>query len=103
MAYDRADWHYGGEYPEDLPEENGGTHIGMFLAWAFMTDLEGELHRGDAKASIAEVRARRVTGREFLFEECDGKFWDVDLNEEAMPSPGITTKARCTSQITRRS
>lgn len=19
MAYDRADWHYGGEYPDDLP------------------------------------------------------------------------------------
>jgi hypothetical protein len=30
---DRADWHYGGDYPPDLPSENGGTHIGIYLAW----------------------------------------------------------------------
>jgi hypothetical protein len=29
MSYDRADWHYGGNYPKGLPPENGGTHIGM--------------------------------------------------------------------------
>ena len=82
MAYDRADWHYGGDYPEDLPPENGGTHIGMFLAWAIMNGLEGELHREESPASLAGVRARQMTGRQFLFEECDEKFWDEDLSDE---------------------
>ena len=27
--YDDASWHYGGDFPDDLPEENGATHIGM--------------------------------------------------------------------------
>jgi len=82
MAYDRADWHYGADYPEDLPPENGGTHIGMFLAWAILNSLEGEEHHADCPGSLLAVRARQMTGREFLFRECDEKFWDVDLNDE---------------------
>jgi hypothetical protein len=27
MAYDRADWHYSGNYPPDLPPENGGRTL----------------------------------------------------------------------------
>ena len=45
MAYDKTDWHYGGDYPENLPSKNGGTHIGMFLAWAINNNLEGEILR----------------------------------------------------------
>jgi hypothetical protein len=82
MAYDRADWHSGGDYPDDLPAENGGTHIGMFLAWAISRGLEGELHREESGDELAAVRARRMTGREFLFQVCDGKFWEDDLSEE---------------------
>jgi hypothetical protein len=82
MAYDRADWHYGGDYPEGLPTENGGTHIGMFLAWAIMNGLEGEFHRKESPASLAAVRARQMTGCQFLFKECDEKFWDEDLSAE---------------------
>ena len=82
MAYDRADWHYGGDYPTDLLPENGGTHIGMFVAWAIIHDLEGDLHREDSATSVEAVRQRRMTGREFLFGECDEKFWEEDLNDQ---------------------
>ena len=82
MAYDRADWHYGGDYPEGLPPENGGTHIGMFLGWAIMNGLEGQFHRDESPASLAAVCARQMTGRQFLFKECDEKFWDEDLSDE---------------------
>ncbi|MDH3693262.1 MAG: hypothetical protein OER96_01650 [Gammaproteobacteria bacterium] len=79
MAYDRADWHYGGEYPSDLPVENGGTHIGFFLAWAIHNDLVGKFH---LKESVIKVKSRKMTGREFLFKECDEKFWEEDLSDE---------------------
>ena len=82
MAYDRADWHYGGDYPAGLPAENGGTHIGMFLAWAIERGLEGDFHREESAAALAAVRARKMTGREFLFSQCDEKFWEEDLSEE---------------------
>jgi hypothetical protein len=82
MAYDKAEWHSGGEYPEDLPPENGGTHMGMFLAWAIHRGLEGELHREDAPDAIEAVRQRRMTGREFLFQQCDGRLTDDDFSDD---------------------
>jgi hypothetical protein len=82
MSYDRADWHYGGDYPKELPPENGGTHIGMFLAWAIMNGLEGDELQEDSAPSLAAVRARQMTGRQFLFRECDEKLWEADFNDE---------------------
>ena len=46
MAHDRIDWHSGAaNFPSDLPDEAGGTHIGMYLAWAITRGLEGKFHR----------------------------------------------------------
>jgi hypothetical protein len=82
VAIDRADWHSGGNYSADLPPENGGTHIGMFLAWAILNGLQSELHDEESRDELAAVRGRRMTGREFLFRVCDGKFWEDDLSAE---------------------
>lgn len=82
VKYDDASWHYGGDFPDGLPPENGATHIGMFLAWAIMRDLVGELHREESQESLAKVKARQMTGAEFLIRECDEKFTDEDLGDE---------------------
>jgi hypothetical protein len=82
-TYDRADWHAGAEnYPKDLPPEAAGTHIGMFLAWAILRDRIGDLHRAESADALVAVWQRRMTGRDFLFEACDGKFWPSDLSDE---------------------
>jgi hypothetical protein len=81
MAFDRADWHYGGDFPKDLEPENGGTHIGFFLSWIILNDLVGELHRKESIDSLNKLKAREITGRDFLFAECDEKFTDEDVNE----------------------
>jgi hypothetical protein len=82
MSHDRADWHYGGDFPEDLPPEAGATHIGMFLAWAITRGLHGSLHEDDSSEALSAVRGRRMTGRDFLMTECDEKFVEEDLNDE---------------------
>ena len=82
MAIDRADWHSGGDFPADLPPDAGGTHIGMFLAWAVLNGLQGEFHDEESPEELGAVRARRMTGAEFLFLSCDGKFWRDDLSAE---------------------
>ena len=79
---DRADWHYGGNYPNDLPPENGGTHIGMYLAWIILRGLGSEelvQHSGD---TYNWVRNREVTGRDLLLTKLDEKFFDELLSEE---------------------
>ncbi|MBD2715906.1 hypothetical protein KBK19_12755 [Microvirga sp. STR05] len=86
MALDKADWHYGGDFPEELPDENGATHIGMFIAWIIQQELEGEVHHEDedGKQALEAVRQRTMTGRDFLQTQCDEKFWAEDLNDEGL-------------------
>lgn len=81
MKYDDAEYQFL-NFSTDQPNETGGTHIGMYLAWAILRDLGGD-HFDDvhAKAQIAELKARRTTGCEVLFDRCDGKLTDDDFNE----------------------
>ena len=82
VTIDRYDWHSGGDFPEELPPENGGTHIGMFLAWIILNCLQGQVHDDESVEALNAVRLKRMTGREFLFTACDGKFWGEDLSDE---------------------
>jgi len=79
--YDDASWHYGGDYPKELPNENAATHIGMFLAWCINNDLISDELKEDAEEEIDDVKSRKMTGSEFLIKVCDEKFIDDDLNE----------------------
>jgi hypothetical protein len=81
-CYDRSDWHYGGDYPEDLPDENAATHIGMFLAWCMENNLVSEELIEQSAEAIERVKKHELTGAEFLIEECDEKFWSSDLSDE---------------------
>ncbi len=84
MAIDRADWHSGGDFPSELSPEQGGTHIGMFLAWIILHGLQGEFHDEESVEELDALRRRQITGCQFLFKACDGKFWHEDLNEEGL-------------------
>jgi hypothetical protein len=81
---DRADWHYGGNYPPELPPENAGTHIGMYLAWIVLRGLGSKelvLHAAD---TYNWVRNREVTGRDLLFTKLDEKLFDELLSPEGL-------------------
>lgn len=81
-SIDRMDWHYGSEnFPAGLSNENGGTHIGMYLAWIIKNGMIGEIHREEAQEEIQMVLTQEWTGKKFLISVCDEKFWEEDLNE----------------------
>ena len=79
--YDDASWHYGGNYPQDLPNENATTHIGMFLTWCIDNDLISDFQLEEAGADIEKIKNRTSTGADFLITYCDEKFTDEDLND----------------------
>jgi hypothetical protein len=54
----------------------------MFLAWALLSGLGGELHVADNAEALHRLRCRGVTPGAFFMSECDGKFTDEDLNEQ---------------------
>jgi hypothetical protein len=78
--YDDASWHYGGDFPAELPPENGATHIGFFVSWCIDNDLISAFQLEEAGEDVQRVKNREITGRDFLLQYCDGKFTDEDLN-----------------------
>ncbi|MEM1354654.1 MAG: hypothetical protein AAGC44_12475 [Planctomycetota bacterium] len=82
MKYDDASWHSGGDFPDDLPPEAGGTHIAMFLAWSLLNTLSGELHMEELANEFNQLITRQVTPSQYFFRNCDGKLTDEDLSDE---------------------
>jgi hypothetical protein len=82
VKYDDASWHYGGDFPEDLPDEAGATHTGMFLAWALLEGLGGELHTDEFADDLEKLRTRLVTPGAYFLATCDGKLTNEDLSDE---------------------
>lgn len=81
MKYDDASWHYEGGFPASLPNENGATHIGMFLAWCIENDLISDWLREEAEEEIQQVKEGKLSGADFLISVCDEKLLDEDLSE----------------------
>ena len=81
MKYDDWSWHSGGNFPDDLPPEAGATHIGMFVAWALLHGLAGDIHVREFPEPFARLREHAITPGQFFLEACDGKFTDEDLSE----------------------
>lgn len=80
---DRADWHYGGHSPAGLPPENGGTPIGMILAWAIARALGSARLKREAGDRLRQLSERTSTGRVLLFEALDEKLVDGLLTPRA--------------------
>ena len=79
---DRADWHYGGNYPKGLPPENAGTHIGIYLAWIIHRQLGSKQLVKLGAETYQKVLRREATGRDLLLAELDEKFFPQLLNSE---------------------
>lgn len=81
MKYDDASWHSGGSFPEDAPEEYGGTHIALFLRWCFTEGWAGEIHLTEEPVETQRVIDGTLPATDFLFKYCDGKLTSEELNE----------------------
>ena len=59
------------DFPEDAPEENGATHIGMFVTWAIKNGLF--VDAGAPPDAVEAVRQGILSGRDFLLQHYNGK------------------------------
>lgn len=80
-VYDKAKWHYDGNYPDELPQSQAFVHMGMFLAWLIDHDLYSEEFRDNFGKQIVALKARVITGA-YLLEQADGVFADDMLGNE---------------------
>ncbi len=83
MKYDSASWHFDSDFPLGLTIENAGTHMGFYMAFIINNNLIGDLHKNISQRGLEGLIEKKITGRDFLFEFCQGKIDDNDLNELA--------------------
>src|SRR4051794_15077916 len=81
IVYDKAKYHYDGEFPAELDIEQAFIHTGMFLGWLIDQDLCSEWFKKELDGYISAFKAREITGRK-VFEACDGVLMDEMLSEE---------------------
>jgi hypothetical protein len=66
MKYDDARWHYAGDFPADQPQEQGGTHIALFLKWCFVKGWAGDLHIQEEPQDVSNVISGKLSATEFF-------------------------------------
>jgi hypothetical protein len=85
MTFDRIDWHMEA-ITEDLSKdellERAGAHIGYFIEWAYKKELAPDNPETNDINKCQKVINSEVNGIRFLIDNCDTKFWDVDLNTQ---------------------
>lgn len=82
MKYDDAEFYFLNFENNELPNEAGATHIGMFMAWLVIHNLISEDIWEEAAEEIEKVKSREITGRDFVVDICDCKLLDQELSEE---------------------
>ena len=102
--YDNADWYYeealkhycfakkkdvSALSDEDFSEVEkwSGMHIAMFMTWIVRHNFESGLFSriNGAEDALADLRAERITGSDFLEDYCDGKLHSENLSEGIIP------------------
>jgi len=80
---DDASWHYGGDFPSDLPQKASATHIGMFFAWASERGLlDDQADMFELSEVNAAVVARSSSPGEIFIRSCDEKLITDDFTAE---------------------
>jgi len=79
-VYDKAKWHFGGDYPPGLDNTYAYTHGGYFFGWIVDHDLVDPEFLEDFSDEIDRFRARDISARE-LFIATDGALVSDMLNE----------------------
>jgi hypothetical protein len=80
-VYDKAKWHFGGNFPKDLDDFQGYVHTGMFLGWLIDNHLVSEEFKSDHAREIEKFRGHHLTGSQIFETCCDGVLMVEDLNE----------------------
>lgn len=69
---------------ESIIWEYASNHIAMFLTWVIDNGFYGNIHN-EASDDIQLVKARKMTGTEFLAKHCDYRLSDEDFSPEILP------------------
>ncbi|RAV99272.1 DUF7832 domain-containing protein [Pseudochryseolinea flava] len=84
IVFDKADWHYGGDFPADLNAYQAYVHTGFYIGWLLDRKLFTEEFMNENDTSINKFLNREVTSVFFYKDQMDGLFQSNDLRSEAI-------------------
>lgn len=82
-VFDKAKWHYEGDFPQELDTTQAFVPTGMFITWVIKNDLVCKRSRKEDRAEIELVKNNEMTGAEFYRKNWDGVFSSKELSDEA--------------------
>ena len=80
-VYDKAKWHFDGDFPPELETFQGYVHTGMFLGWLIENNLVSDEFVSDNADRIKEFLDRNLTGSQVFEICCDGVLMLNDISE----------------------
>ena len=78
QVYDKAKYHYGGDFPKGLPRKQAFVHTGMFVGWL----IEHDMIAKDFLEETQGFKERKITGAKVY------KAWDGCLTSDALTDEG---------------
>lgn len=82
-VFDKAKWHYEGEFPQELSNAQAYVPTGMFVTWLIKNDLMGKQSRKGDVQEIELVKRDEMTGAQFYRQNWDGVLSSKELSDEA--------------------
>jgi hypothetical protein len=80
-VYDKAKWHFDGNFPAELEIFQGYIHTGMFLGWLIDNNMVNAELAQDIEADIAAFKKRELTGSQIFESQLDGVLMLENINE----------------------
>ena len=81
IVYDKAKYHFDGNFPDDLHIEQAYVHTGMYLGWIIENNLLSEEFRNESKDEISQFKDRKMSGTQ-IYISWDGALVDDMLSDE---------------------
>jgi hypothetical protein len=82
VVYDKAKYHFKGNFPDSLPIEQAYVHIGMFMGWIIEKELYSEFFEEECEIQMIRFKRRELTCTVLC------EIWDGHLGSDLFTEEG---------------
>lgn len=82
QTFDKAKWHFNGDFPKDINITQAYIHTGFFITWLLLTNKYEKDYLLDNAIDIVSLSTKRVSPSLIYIEVFDGVFMDDGLEDE---------------------
>ncbi|MCW3122182.1 MAG: hypothetical protein JWQ38_1674 [Flavipsychrobacter sp.] len=84
IIFDKAEWHFDGDFPKGLDKYQGYVHTGLYLGWIMDNDMVNEAFKNKYKTELALFLDRKLSPVKFYHDSFNGVFSAEYLSNEGL-------------------